>query len=117
MNMRLGIVGPGTSQCQWSQRQNSPANWFKAGSWSGEKHCMTSFTWAASTTWVRRSRSAAYALTNPMLTAGCWPEGPAASPVSCVFTELNECDGPSLSFTANGAGCETAKLGFFFPVG
>src|SRR5262245_3436394 len=104
MYMRLGIVGPGTSQNQWSHRQNSRASWLMAGSCWGEKDCMTSAIWSRFTWCVRRRRSSLYDRTKPLFDAGFAGDGPERSLLSWTQTALNEWEGPSLSWTANAAG-------------
>ena len=42
MKYRLGSVGPGIEENQWSQTTNSRASAFNTGSWSGLKHFITS---------------------------------------------------------------------------
>src|SRR5712692_2808761 len=111
MYIRFGIVGPGTSQNQWSQRQNSFASWLIAGNWLGANDCMTSAIWSLFTWCVRRRRSSLYDRTNPLLLTGLVAEGPALLLHNCTQTALKECGGPSLSCTANGAGWPTVNFG------
>src|SRR5262245_44803249 len=83
-----------------------------AGSCAALNDSMTSAILSGSTWCVRCSRVSLYDRTKPLFRTGWAADGPDWLFESCMHTALNECEGPSLSCTANGAGCATVNCGF-----